>query len=112
MSNDHIAIGPSYVSEAGKAHRIVWTLTTSARAVMDLTDKTLRFRIGTIGGAAILEAAPTGTDNGILDFTVRPATAGSYEYELDEIPAGDSPVPIPLLRGAWTVRAVIGAVAS
>lgn len=108
MSRDHIAIGPNYVSEAGEACRVTWSLTTSLNAPYP-SGRDLTFRIGAIGSPAVHEQTVTTGEGGLVDFVVSYAGVGEYEYKVID-PATDPPVP--LLRGGWKVRAVIGAKAS
>jgi len=107
MSTTHVPIGPELIFERGKSQPVIFPFTTSARAPLDLDSKTLIFRIGTPGSAALyeLEFAPVGDAalgraGGTVDADI---PAGSYEYHVEDIGADRI-----LVRGPCTIRAVIG----
>jgi hypothetical protein len=108
MTTAHTPIGPALTFERGKKQPISVPLTTSASVALDLTGRTLVFRIGVPGSTALYSltlgngADPTlGIATGIIDADI---AAGSYEYHVED--TGNDRI---LVRGACVIRAVIGA---
>ena len=100
-------VGPAFVFDRGKKQPVSFSFRSSARTPLDLTGKTLTFRIGRPGSAAVYELAlsssvpTTGLAAATVDADVEP---GSYEYHVDNVT--DDRL---LVRGQCEVRAVIGA---
>jgi hypothetical protein len=105
MSTTHIPIGPTFQFEAGKAQAMSFAVRESGVA-MD-AGRDLVFRVGPAAGVAVYEQTVTTGTAGIVAFYATPETVGVYEYSLDD-PDGPGGIPIPLMRGACSVRAVIG----
>lgn len=99
-------IGRPLTFDRNKAQPVTFVLTDDAGVALDLTGKTLTFRIGAIGSTAVYEldldlGTPTaGRATGSVQADVAPA---SYEYHVEDVGAARL-----LVRGLCTVRAVIG----
>lgn len=100
-------IGRPLTFERDKAQPVTFVLTDDEGAALNLTGKTLMFRIGALGAAAVYElelnlgTPSAGRATGSVQADVTPA---SYEYHVEDVDAARL-----LIRGPCTVRAVIGA---
>ncbi|MCC6625403.1 MAG: hypothetical protein IT385_29430 [Deltaproteobacteria bacterium] len=102
-------IGPALEFDRAKTQPLIFPFVDEDDAPLDLTGKTLVFRIGTRGETALyeLELAPVGDPangeaGGNVDADIAPSKSYAYHVEYVE---GDR----ILIKGACSVVAVIGA---
>lgn len=105
----------TYTKEVARGATFDWTARfyNSDRTAYDLSDKTVKFRVGTAGGTTLLETTATSPSPGVVtgslssDDTASLAV-GTYDFHIGIfLTAGDVPLHRPI-TGTLTILPVVG----
>lgn len=104
-----------YEKEVARGATFDWTARfyNADKTAYDLTDKTVKFRVGTAGGSTLLEKTATSPSAGIATGSLdsddtASLDAGTYDFHIAIfLTAGDVPLHRPI-TGTLTILPVVG----